>query len=565
MSAEVFDLAELERAHEIVGQAVPPTPAHAWPLLAQRLGTHVVVKHENHTPIGAFKVRGGLVYLDRLKRERPNTPGIISATRGNHGQSLAFAAGRHGVPAVIYVPRGNSVEKNRAMRAFGAELVEHGEDFQAAREEAARRAQFAGLHMVPSFHPDLVLGVATYALELLRAAPDLDVLYVPIGQGSGICGCIMARDLLGLKTEIVGVQSTEAPSYALSFAAGTVVTTETSNTLADGMATRVPVAEALAIIRKGASRIVQVTDDEVAAAVRAYWTDTHNLAEGAGAAPLAAALQEKAKLAGKRVGLILSGGNIDFDLFRKWIGTDAAPSRERVAGVSGNHAAKILLSSSGLTGRSSTPRPRDAISGAGDYWMPAFAGMTTERLIEGTTMNQPASAYFLEERHDPNETHTLSVLVQNEPGVLARVIGLFSGRGYNIESLTVSETESQKHLSRITIVTTGTPMVIEQIKHQLDRMVPVYRVVDMTITGRSIERELAMVKVRGGGDNRVEALRLADAFRARVIDATTESFVFEITGNSSKINQFIDLMRPLGLVEVSRTGVAAIGRGPEGM
>ncbi len=185
--------------------------------LAERLGTRVVVKHENHTPIGAFKVRGGLVYLDRLKRERPNTPGIISATRGNHGQSLAFAAGRHGVPAVIYVPRGNSVEKNRAMRAFGAELVEHGEDFQAAAEEAARHAQFAGLHMVPSFHPDLVLGVATYALELLRAAPDLDVLYVPIGQGSGICGCIMARDLLGRKTEIVGVQSTEAPSYALSF------------------------------------------------------------------------------------------------------------------------------------------------------------------------------------------------------------------------------------------------------------------------------------------------------------------------------------------------------------
>ena len=221
-----------------MGQAVPPTPAHAWPLLSQRLGTRVVVKHENHTPIGAFKVRGGLVYLDRLKRERPNTPGIISATRGNHGQSLAFAAGRHGVPAVIYVPRGNSVEKNRAMRAFGAELVEHGEDFQAAREEAERRAQFAGLHMVPSFHPDLVLGVATYALELFRTAPDLDVLYVPIGQGSGICGCIMARDLLGLKTEIVGVQSTEAPSYALSFAAGTVVTTETSNTLADGMATR---------------------------------------------------------------------------------------------------------------------------------------------------------------------------------------------------------------------------------------------------------------------------------------------------------------------------------------
>lgn len=315
----MFDLTELERAHAIVGQAVPATPARGWPLLAERLGTQVIVKHENHTPIGAFKVRGGLVYLERLKRERPNTPGIISATRGNHGQSLAFAASRHGVPAVIYVPRGNSVEKNRAMKAFGAELVEHGEDFQAAAEEAQRRAQFTGLHMVPSFHPDLVLGVATYALELFRTAPDLDVLYVPIGQGSGISGCIMARDLLGLKTEIVGVQSTEAPSYALSFAAGKVVTTKTSNTLADGMATRIPDADAFALIRKGAARIVQVSDDEVAAAIRAYWTDTHNLAEGAGAASLAAALQEKTKLSGKRVGLVLSGGNIDFDLFWKWI------------------------------------------------------------------------------------------------------------------------------------------------------------------------------------------------------------------------------------------------------
>lgn len=327
----MFDLSQLERAHEIVGQAVPPTPAHAWPLLSERLGTSVLVKHENHTPIGAFKVRGGLVYMERLKREQPNTPGIISATRGNHGQSLAFAATRHGLRATICVPHGNSVEKNRAMRAFGAELVEHGEDFEAARDEAVRRGQFEGLHMVPSFHPDLVLGVATYALELFRAAPDLDILYVPIGQGSGISGCIMARDLLGLKTEIVGVQSTEAPSYALSFAAGTVVTTETGNTLADGMATRIPVAEALAIIRKGASRIVQVTDDEVGAAIRAYWTDTHNLAEGAGAAPLAAALQEKTKLQGKRVGLVLTGGNIDFDLFRSWIGTAAARLGEDAA------------------------------------------------------------------------------------------------------------------------------------------------------------------------------------------------------------------------------------------
>ncbi|MCA1499999.1 MULTISPECIES: threonine dehydratase [unclassified Bradyrhizobium] len=319
----MFDLNELERAHAIVGQAVPATPAHAWPLLSRRLGTAVVVKHENHTPTGAFKVRGGLVYLDRLKRERPNVPGIISATRGNHGQSLAFAARRHGVPAVIYVPKGNSVEKNHAMRAFGADLVEHGDDFQLAREEAGRRAQFEGLHMVPSFHPDLVLGVATYALELFRAVPDLDVLYVPIGQGSGISACILVRDLLGLKTEIIGVQSTEAPSYALSFAAGKVVTTETSDTLADGVATRFPDAEAVALVCKGASRIVQVTDGEIALAIRAYWTDTHNLAEGAGAAALAAALQEKSKLKGKRVGLVLSGGNIDFDLFRRWVGTDA--------------------------------------------------------------------------------------------------------------------------------------------------------------------------------------------------------------------------------------------------
>jgi threonine dehydratase len=324
----MFDLRQLERAHEIVGQAVPPTPAYAWPLLAERLGTDVVVKHENHTPTSAFKVRGGLVYLDRLKRERPNTPGIISATRGNHGQSLAFAASRHGVPATIYVPHGNSVEQNCAIRGFGAELVEHGEDFQAAREEAYRRAETNGLEIVPAFHPDLVLGVATYALELLRKAPDLDVLYVPIGQGSGICGCILARDLLGLRTEIVGVQSTEAPSYALSFAARAVVTTKTSNTRADGIATRIPDADAVAIICKGASRVVQVTDDEIALAMRAYWTDTHNLAEGAGAAALAAALQDKARNRGKRVGLILSGGNIDLDRFRKWVGTEVTNRAE---------------------------------------------------------------------------------------------------------------------------------------------------------------------------------------------------------------------------------------------
>jgi threonine dehydratase len=327
----MFSLAELERAQQIVHAAMPPTAAHAWPLLAERLGASVVVKHENHTPTGAFKVRGGLIYLDRLKRERSGTAGIISATTGNHGQSLAFAASRYGVSATIYVPLGNSVEKNRAMRAFGANLVEHGTDFQIAREEAGRRAVRDGLELVPSFHPDLVLGVATYALELFRSQPDLDILYVPIGQGSGISGCILARDLLGLKTEIVGVQSTEAPSYALSFAAGTVVKTNSSNTRADGMATRVPDEDALAIIRKGASHIVQVTDEEIAAAIRSLWIDTHNLAEGAGAASLAAAIQEKARLRGKRVGLILSGGNIDFELFRTWVMTDVVAEKVMMA------------------------------------------------------------------------------------------------------------------------------------------------------------------------------------------------------------------------------------------
>jgi threonine dehydratase len=320
----MFNLTELESAQQIVHAAMRPTPAHAWPLLSERLGTSVIVKHENHTPTGAFKVRGGLIYVDRLKRERPQTAGIISATTGNHGQSLAFAAGRNKLPVTIYVPHGNSVEKNRAMKAFGARLIEHGEDFEAARQEARRHAKRDELEMVPSFHPDLVLGVATYALELFRSQLDLDVLYVPIGQGSGISGCILARDLLGLKTEIVGVQSTEAPSYALSFKAGTIVSTNSSNTRADGMATRIPDPDSFEIIRKGASHIVEVTDEEIGEAIRSFWTDTHNLAEGAGAAPLAAALQEKAKLRGKRVGLILSGGNIDFDLFRKWVVAESA-------------------------------------------------------------------------------------------------------------------------------------------------------------------------------------------------------------------------------------------------
>ena len=322
----MFDLNQLEHAHRIVGAAVPPTPAHRWPLLAERLGAEVVVKHENHLPTGAFKVRGGLTYVDALIKREPETRGLISATRGNHGQSLAFAGRRAGLQVTILAPQGNSTEKNAAMRALGAELIEFGRDFQVAREEAMRLASLRGLRLVPSFHRDLALGVSTYALELLSERPDLDVLYVPIGQGSGICGCIAARDALGLKTEIVGVQSTEAPAYSLSFASGRVVPTNSADTLADGMATRVPDQEALEVILKGAARIVLVSDDEVAAAVRAYWTDTHNLAEGAGAAALAAAVKERSRLGGRKIGLVLSGGNIDFDLFRRWVVAARAPS-----------------------------------------------------------------------------------------------------------------------------------------------------------------------------------------------------------------------------------------------
>ncbi len=315
----MFSLSALEGAARLVHTAFPPTPQIAWPLLAARAGAEVWVKHENHTPTGAFKVRGGLVHMDRLRRERSQVPGVVSATRGNHGQSLAYAGKRHGVPVTIVVPHGNSSEKNAAMRAWGAKLVEHGADFDEARVEASRLAEAEGLEFAPSFAPDLVLGVATYALELFRGAPPLDALYVPIGLGSGICGCIGARDLLGLRTEIIGVQSTAAPAYALSFAAGRVVETASARTLADGMATRVPDAEALGIIRRGAARIVTVDDDEVAAAIRAYWRDTHNLAEGAGAAPLAALLQEAPRMRGKRVGLVLCGGNIDLELFRRWV------------------------------------------------------------------------------------------------------------------------------------------------------------------------------------------------------------------------------------------------------
>lgn len=307
----VFDQNQLEAAHEIVGEVVAPTPQYAWPLLRERLGIEVWVKHENHSPTGAFKVRGGLVYLNELVKSDVRVRGLVTATRGNHGQSIPFAALRYGIPTTIVVPVGNAVEKNAAMKALGARLVVYGSDFDEAREEAERLAETDGLTMVPSFHPLLVRGVATYARELLNAVKDLDAVYVPIGMGSGICGLITVRDLLGLKTQIIGVVSTNAPAYALSYEAGTVVTTNEARTIADGMACRVPSPDALEVIRAGAARITQVSDEEVAEAMRVYHTDTHNLAEGAGAAALAALMQERIEMAGKRAGVILCGGNVD--------------------------------------------------------------------------------------------------------------------------------------------------------------------------------------------------------------------------------------------------------------
>ncbi|MHA1599925.1 MAG: threonine dehydratase, partial [Alphaproteobacteria bacterium] len=276
----------------------------------------VWVKHENHTPIGAFKLRGGLVYLNALRREQPQVTGIVCATRGNHGQSVGFAARVHGLQAVIVVPHGNSVEKNRAMRALGAELIEHGHDFVAAFAHAEEISETRGLHLMPSYDPLLVRGVATYGLELFRAAPDLDTVYVPIGLGSGINGTIAARDALGLKTKIVGVVAEQAAAYSLSFAAGKPVATNSADTMADGVAVRVPDPAALEVILKGCERVVTVTEEDIKAAMRAYFADTHNVAEGAGATPLAALLQEREKMAGKAVGLILTGGNVDTEVYQ---------------------------------------------------------------------------------------------------------------------------------------------------------------------------------------------------------------------------------------------------------
>lgn len=308
---------DIEQAARLVYQVMPATAQYPWPLLAERLGCTVWVKHENHTPTGAFKVRGGITFVDWLKRTHPGVKGIVSATRGNHGQSLALAASAQGLRALIVVPEGNSVEKNAAMRGFGGELVEYGRDFDEAREEAARLAIVHGLYLVPPFHPELVKGVATYALELFKAAPDLDTVYVPIGCGSGICAVIAARDALGLKTQVVGVVSTAAAAAKLSFEAGMLRETASANTFADGLAVRKPVADAFAIYGTAAARIVAVSDDQIAEAMRVYYVDTHNLAEGAGAAALAALMQEREMMEGKQVGVILSGGNVDRAVYAK--------------------------------------------------------------------------------------------------------------------------------------------------------------------------------------------------------------------------------------------------------
>lgn len=308
---------DIEFAARVVYGAMPPTPQYSWPLINEALGTEAWVKHENHTPTGAFKVRGGLVYMHELARRAPHVRGVISATRGNHGQSIGFAVRRHGLLATIVVPQGNSKEKNAAMRALGVTLIEHGKEFQESREHALRLAEEQRLHMVPSYHADLVRGVATGWMELLSAQPDLDTLIVPIGQGSGICGAIAARNALGSSARIIGVVSAHALAYKLSFEQRRKMESPVSTVIADGMACRVPDDISLEIILKHADDVVAVTDDEVAAAMRLYYTATHNVAEGAGAAALAAALQMKDQLRGRRIGLTLCGGNVDHDQFAR--------------------------------------------------------------------------------------------------------------------------------------------------------------------------------------------------------------------------------------------------------
>jgi threonine dehydratase len=306
-----FSLSSLRAAAALVRAQAPPTPQYAWPLLADRTKCAVWVKHENHAPTGAFKARGAITYIDWLVRTHPEVTGIITATRGNHGQAQARAAKAAGLSITIVVPHGNALEKNRAMRAFGAMLIEHGHDFDSAKAHATRLSQERDLFMVPAFHDQLVRGVASYALELFDAVPDLDTVYVPVGCGSGLCGTIAARDALGLKTKVVGVVSAHADAARRSFEAGRLIASPSAHTFADGVAVCTPVQAALDYFGPRADRFVAVTDDEVAEAIRIYWEDTHNLAEGAGAVALAALLQEKQRMRGKTVAVILSGGNGD--------------------------------------------------------------------------------------------------------------------------------------------------------------------------------------------------------------------------------------------------------------
>jgi threonine dehydratase len=305
----------IEEAAEQLRTLVPPTPQYLWPQVVQAFGANVWIKHENHTPIGAFKARSAAMYFHRLMQKEPGSRGVITATRGNHGQAVGLAARRFKLPATVYVPHGNSVEKNNAMRALGVRLVEHGLDFQEAREEAASVSTRDALHMVPTFHEDIVLGVATYWAELFRAVPDIDVVYAPIGQGSGVCAAAAARNVYSPKTRIVGVVSAHAPAFARSFEARKVVEAPVSTRLGDGMACRKPDADAVAIILENVERVVEVTDAELADAMRRIFAMTHNVAEGAGAAAFAAAWRERESLQGKRVGLTLSGGNVDSDVF----------------------------------------------------------------------------------------------------------------------------------------------------------------------------------------------------------------------------------------------------------
>jgi threonine dehydratase len=315
----MFTLKELTRTVELVHQYIHPTPQYSWPQLCQSSGSEVWVKHENHTPITAFKVRGGINLVHGLMQRSVKPTGLISATRGNHGQSLAFAGSRFGLPVTIVVPECNSADQNRAIKAYGAELIVHGKDFEAARQHSLKLQQALGYQLVAPFERALVLGVATYAYEFMTTIEELDCIYVPVGMGSGISGLIKTRDLLGLQTQIIGVVSEGAPAFARSFEAGRIITTDQADTIADGIATRAPMEEAFEIIKQGAARIVTVSDQQITAAMYQYYQTTHNLVEGAGGAPLAALNKEKKQMKGKKVGLILTGGNIDYDRFIEYV------------------------------------------------------------------------------------------------------------------------------------------------------------------------------------------------------------------------------------------------------